>query len=673
MQADVPVTPDGSRSPTLERVIVWSAGSLATYIALAVLVAVVGVLSALVAGSMAVIVGVAWVFFARRIQRPTLVRLPLWAVVAVGVVAIVLTTLNIAHGAEHYLNDRDPGVYLTTAQWVRSNGSLVFDGALGPFSGIEGVNADWVGFYPAPGGHQYAQFSHGLPVLLASVGFVGGTGAMLGMNAIVGGLSVVLLALVIVQSARPVIAVSLAGLGGASLSYLYFVRDTYSEPLVLLLVLFALVCLDIARRIGSAEALVASGVAIGATTIVRIDGWLLVVGWLALMVVWMVAPRRPEVADRVYERAMLGLLGMGGVAVLDLALRSPDYVLGRRQQVVLLGLSVFVALATWLACFRFRDTIRDAGRRHLTLGRLGNLRLAAGAIVGFGLVFALVARPSLLVARGAWRPFVERLTAEAGLVPDGARTFAELTLVWFTWYWGWIAVAGAIAGVVVIIARRGPIPSSAGTVLILVGFAFFTYAVRPSIFPDQVWAMRRFLPSASIALPVALGVGIEAALVRAGTQPFRRATVAALAVIVLVATAVSVAITTAPLVDYAHQAGLRTATEDLCASLPEDVAVVVADPWLSTRYAASILAHCGVPTASADEVDVAGLERIADQVYDMGWVPVVVSAGSLGLEGVVLSAGEVLYPVADDPVLHPPRGVATLTHRWHAVEVAEEG
>jgi hypothetical protein len=80
---------------------------------------------------------------------------------------------------------------------------------------------------------------------------------------------------------------------------------------------------------------------------------------------------------------------------------------------------------------------------------------------------------------------------------DGTRSYDERTVTWLTWYFGISTVLLAAAGCALLarsaIVRRRPGPA---VLLITLGVPTLLYLVRPAITPDQVWAMRRFLPAA---------------------------------------------------------------------------------------------------------------------------------------------------------------------------------
>ena len=78
---------------------------------------------------------------------------------------------------------------------------------------------------------------------------------------------------------------------------------------------------------------------------------------------------------------------------------------------------------------------------------------------------------------------------------DATRRYYENSLVWHSWYLGPLTLAAGIIGIAlltreVLRGRRGP------KGLVVTAFVPVTavYLANPSIFPDQIWVMRRFLP-----------------------------------------------------------------------------------------------------------------------------------------------------------------------------------
>jgi hypothetical protein len=124
------------------------------------------------------------------------------------------------------------------------------------------------------------------------------------------------------------------------------------------------------------------------------------------------------------------------------------------------------------------------------------------------------------------------------------------------------------------------------------------YVFRPSIFPNQVWAMRRFLP---VTIPALLLLGAWAAQALgdrlAGRRPLARPLVPALAI--AAALAVPAWQLADGLFDTREQSGALSAMDRLCDRLPEHAVVwTIAGPD-ETRLLQPVHAFCRVPVAQS--------------------------------------------------------------------------
>src|SRR5690348_11602627 len=77
--------------------------------------------------------------------------------------------------------------------------------------------------------------------------------------------------------------------------------------------------------------------------------------------------------------------------------------------------------------------------------------------------------------------------------------FASASFRWFAWYLGTVTLALIVIGFIVLTVRALRSDSPAFMLLAAAGPVTVLYVGRPSISPDQLWAMRRYLP---MVLPV---------------------------------------------------------------------------------------------------------------------------------------------------------------------------
>jgi hypothetical protein len=659
-----PSTSDGLGEPLLERAISFGVVSLSMIVVIGLLLAVIGVYTPWAsAGTVLLSVAIgAW--SASRINERALTRLPTVVIIVGCLIAGGSALLQAHYSAEHLVVDRDQGVYLDTAQWLRNHGDLLIEGRVGPFDGVDSVNADWLGFYDVrDDGLVYAQFSHGFPVALATVGMAAGTTAMLATNALLQAAVLLLILVVAAQIARPWIALVAMGATAANLAFSSFFRDTFTEPLVLLLVLGAMIAMLATARNGTSVTLSVAGLALGATAAVRIDSWLIVGAWLLLLAMWIVGERRPSVTVRAVVVAVGILLFTGGVGVVDLVLRSPRYVSDRVVSVAPMAVVTLVCLGMLLVASLFRQRLRAV----LASPRSGRARSLAGKVSGSAVVivsaFGLLIRPRYFVAHGGYTDFVASATESLG-VRDGTRTMAELTMSWFTWYWGWLAVVLAVAGIALALVRPSGRWSVAGIGLAMSSLMLAVYLVRPSITPDHVWAMRRFLTPGTIVVVIGVAVAMEA-LVRwlDGRSSLSRLFATAVPVVIAGALVVLPLIPSMAMITFARQDGLLLSTMNLCEALPARSAVVVEPGRLGVNHASSVRAFCDVPTVTLDsEAGPRELGVVSRAVADRGYVPVFLSLD--GGFGTMIASDSFLYPESETPINRPPSRTLELEHRW---------
>jgi hypothetical protein len=138
------------------------------------------------------------------------------------------------------------------------------------------------------------------------------------------------------------------------------------------------------------------------------------------------------------------------------------------------------------------------------------------------------------------------------------------------------------------------------------------YVARPSISPDQPWAMRRYLPvvipGVAFAIAVALVAGGRAAC--AAHEPRARATGRAGLVAVALLVAVPTAVAARPFARARAQHGALAAVHHICRAAGDDTAVLVYGyHFLDVELPQPLSGFCGVPAGKATGVDLPLLAR----------------------------------------------------------------
>ena len=135
-------------------------------------------------------------------------------------------------------------------------------------------------------------------------------------------------------------------------------------------------------------------------------------------------------------------------------------------------------------------------RHSLLVSRLMSRAAVVGAVAAAVGFLVLLSRPWWYQSHGATDiPLIGGLQGAEGSPVDGTRTYAEASFQWVSWYYGWPVVIVGIGGLLawlVLGARSRSTQLLWLSALLLPSAAL--YLAEPSIVPDQIWAMRRFLP-----------------------------------------------------------------------------------------------------------------------------------------------------------------------------------
>ena len=240
-------------------------------------------------------------------------------------------------------------------------------------------------------------------------------------------------------------------------------------------------------------------------------------------------------------------------------------------------------------------------------------------LFGLLLAYAWLVRPVAVEVEGGGYG-LEVLQQREGLEIDGTRGYAEMSVVWLEWYQGAAFVVLGFAGAVLLAAED--LDGSGGRpgwliVAVLAAFAVL-YFWRPSINPDQIWAMRRFLtvvmPLGALAAAVAVDRATETVGRKIRTPLSSNATAGVLVLALLVPPVVA----SGPVWDVAEYKGLGSQFDELCDAVGSDGYVLVVGWDEGVRWTQSLRSYCGAPAAWIEHIDDQLLSEIRTDVEDAG-------------------------------------------------------
>ena len=300
------------------------------------------------------VVPVALILFAvaRRALPKATGRLDRWWVIAIAISAAI-AAVNFVHPGEHLLTGRDGGTYLTTAAWLANEGTLLVDARVEPFAPYDELQFHVPGFYDRVGGREELepQFMHMFPAMMATLIGAAGVLAGLAVNPIAGFVLLLALFSLTRRFARPWAALLGMSMVGSSLVFLFYARTPFAEVLMAMFALAGLGLLGLAEERRDLRLGLISGVLLGAATLARLDGIVLLLPVTAYL---LIRGGRDDLVTPVLRRARYGmyLTALSGLA--ESLYVSPAYILERSRNVVPVLASVLVLLVVYdLSAERF--------------------------------------------------------------------------------------------------------------------------------------------------------------------------------------------------------------------------------------------------------------------------------------------------------------------------------
>ena len=569
--------------------------------------------------------------------RPEQARTPWWAVAGVIAVAVAFGIDQLIYHSQFIIVTRDPASYIQFANWISHHGSLPIPQDRAAFGGTHHVLTFASFAYYQVGGTVVPQFMAGLPMLLASAFWTGGVGAAVAMGALFGACAVLTFGGLVARLAGPRWAPLAALILALSLPEQFVSRSTYSEPVAQILFLGGL-CLVVdslqADGVGARVVAAIGGLALGLTLLVRIDGASDILPLIPYCGILLIGRRRQAVP-------LIGGLLVGGIyGIVDGLVLTRPYLASIKSSLVPLLLLTAVVIAGTLVAVALRW---DKGLPQVRGKWLPNAAAALAVLV----VIAFALRPYVQTVRRHSSVFFEDIIASyqradhLPVAPD--RLYYEISLHWVFWYIGLPAVVLGTAGAALISRRCLQGRAPAWTLPLMVfAWAIVATLYQPSITPDHPWASRRLVPA---VLPGFIVFAVWACgwlsgwLRRTGTARVVRLGVMACLAVALVLPAaittfglrlvsggpVGIRLTANGLADKRTYEGEIAAVDRMCAAIPRDASVVFiggSDGGGASRLTQVVRGMCGVPTADASSVGLAGVEQVVRGIEQAGRRPV---------------------------------------------------
>jgi hypothetical protein len=341
-----------------------------------------------------------------------------------------------------------------------------------------------------------------------------------------------------------------------------------------------------------------AGLVLGLVQPMHVDGLAYMLGLpLVCATVWLDGRRgAPRARRGVFLWLGVGALVGLSFGLVDLLFRDHGYISSVRGEVVALAGAMVVAIV--LAILVVVLSPRDGVTRVLDRARQP-LSIAVGISVlalGFAAWFL---RPVLQEVHGAGNGTVAFVQTLGNLAVDSTRKYAELSVQWISWYLGPLSLALAIvaAAVVTSLLVKGSLRFPARVALFMLAPPALLYLWRPSITPDHIWAMRRFLPAVfpGCVLLVFGAIGVILRGSRPASTRARKCVAVALSVC-----AIGYAVwTTRHVVNMTEQRGEYAAVEAACRMLGTKSAVVVLEEpsFVHQNDPQTLRSFCNVPVA----------------------------------------------------------------------------
>jgi hypothetical protein len=428
----------------------------------------------------------AWGTIGQDWAKPT----PRWTLWSLAAVSVAFGIFQGVYHSQFVVDQLDAASYMNFATWISAHGSLPIPQDAAAFGNAPGITFNSAAFYSGAlyhtGNSIVPQFMVGLPMLLSTGFWAGGSLLALLWAPVLGALGIFTFGGLVARLVGPRWAPFAALAMGIGIPEAYVSRNTYSETLAQILLLGGLsLWIDSQRtdrgeedagrwrahwrthaRSASHVLAGAAGLMFGMILLAHIDGpadILFVIPYCGLLVL-----RRQRQVIPLIAGTLVGLV----YGTIDGWFLTRPYLQTNKQSVeymvaAVAAFTVGTVVATWW--------LRRRG---------SELRTPLKP----WMVKAVTALPFVVIAAAIVRPYVERNWH--------ALQYAPLSLHWIYWYTGFSAIAFAVFASAMLGRRcvKGEAPVWA-LPLLTFSWAIVWFLLRPAITPHQPYASRRLVPA----------------------------------------------------------------------------------------------------------------------------------------------------------------------------------
>lgn len=585
------------------------------------------------------------IIFTRKIKNQKSKNKSRWVLIIAMIFISLWGVWNLRYTSEDLFVYRDPAAYAVTGAWLTGNNDLNIIKE-NSFSDVEGVKVSSAGFYDDDGGVS-AHGQHLLPALMGVFGRITSNSAAFKINVLLTMLFLLMIFCLARYFMPQYLALALTIIFAFTPPVLYFSRNIYTEPLMGVFSIGALLFILHAIKYPSSLIWILSGLTMGAAFLTRIDAFIGYVGiFIGLSFFAIFSKKKKPLSNKQLADFFIGLTIPLVLGVLDLYVNSKPYFEGHKDLIFFELIAMFFSIVLFMTL-----TMNVKFKKRLS-SLINSKRFRKIAVLLFSVaIVAIVLRPLWYSDSVLFEIVDVGGRSVPSIVQGGEAVREESTVQWLTWYVGLPVVLLGLVGAIKLLSSS--LKKRNGSMLILISFfssAALIYLIKPSIGEDQIWAARRFLP---IVLPLCCIIAFTAFYELIAVKKSRVIIVATGFLLVLSTFSIfktnSIFMTTRE--DYPRLSQVK----DVCSNLPKN-SIVFWEGILGLELTQTSRSYCSVESYAINKYDSQFLKEIYSRTNGRGYVPVI---GVADFEEGKLGIGNSLMPLPAVTTLYVDRTVGS--------------